>query len=663
MSYINFDKNQLVNLEYSLDKELVRSNRSGSFACATIIGCNTRKYHGLLISPQPNLDNQTHVLLSKVDETVIQHDAEFNIGINKYPGTYNPKGHKYIRDFSADNIPVITFRVGNLILTKEMMLVTEEERVLIKYTVVQNQSPTKLRLQPFLAFRPIHSLSKKNFFVNTKYQNISNGIKIKPYEGFSYLHLQLSKEDYEYIHVPDWYENIEYIKESERGYENQEDLFVPGFFELNIKKGESVVFSASTREINPNELPKLFENELQQRTPRNNFENCLANSAEQFFFKKSNFTEIVAGYPWYDRVGRYTFLSLPGLTLSLNDPITCKEVLDSMISKMQGPVFPETENANNESYGTADTSLWFIWALQQYTYFTSSKKYVWENYGNIIIKIIEGFTNSNNKDVAIEDNNLLYCNNPELSLTWMNAMIEGKPVIRRFGYIIEVNALWYNAIKFALELAEYFNDQSFIQKWKPIAETIPHAFTNTFWDETSQSVADYVTEDEKDLSIRPNQILATSLPYNPLSEPIRMHILETCKNDLLTPRGLRTLSPKDVNYKGSYAGDATKREKASFQGIAWPWLVGHFAEGYLKILKENGVEFIKTLYHGFEDTMKEAGIGTLSEIYEGDPPHKACGAISFAPSVAELLRINSLIKRYENLNTNKETKNAKQKVN
>ncbi len=661
MSYINFDKNQLVNLEYSLNKELVRSNRSGSFACTTIIGCNTRKYHGLLICPQPNLDNQTHVLLSKLDETVIQHDAEFNIGINKYPGTYHPKGHKYISDLSADNIPVITFRVGNLILTKEMMLVTEEERVLIRYTVVESQAPTKLKLQPFLAFRPIHSLSKKNFFVNTKYQNITNGIKIKPYDGYSYLHMQLSNQDYEYVHVPDWYENIEYIKENERGYEYKEDLFVPGFFELNMKKGESVIFSASTQEINPNELPKLFENELQQRTPRNNFENCLANSAEQFFCKKSNITEIIAGFPWYNKVGRYTFLALPGLTLSLNKPGICKEVLDSMISKMKGPFF--TEKGNNESYGTADTSLWFIWALQQYTYFTSSRENAWKNYENTITKIIEGYTHDNNKDIAIADNNLLYCNNPDSALTWMNAIIEDKLVIKRFGYIIEVNALWYNAIKFALELADYANDKSFMQKWKPIAETIPAAFTNIFWDETTQLVADFVTEDEKDSSVRPNQILATSLPYNPLEEGIRMQILETCKNELLTPRGLRTLSPKNVNYKGNYTSNAIQREKASFQGIVWPWLLGHFAEGYLKILKEDGVGFIKTLYHGFEDTMVEAGIGTVSEIYEGDPPHKALGAISFAPSVAELLRINSLIKRYENLNTNKETKNAKQKVN
>lgn len=648
MSYIEFEKTQLVNLEYSLDKELIRSNRSGSFSCTTIIGCNTRKYHGLLICPQPELDYQNHVLFSKVDETIIQHDEEFNIGINKYPFTYSPKGHKYIEDFSADVIPIITFRVGGVILTKEFMFAIEEESILIKYTLVQAESPTRLRLMPFLAFRPVHLLSKKNLFIETKYQPVPGGIKIKPYQGYSDLHIQLSCHNSEYVHVPDWYEKIEYIKEHQRGYEYQEDLFVPGFFEFEIKKNEPVIFCASTKQLDAKELPCIFDKELKQRIPRNSFENCLNNSAEQFFYRTPETTGIVAGYPWHDRIGRYTFLSLPGLSLSTNNFSTCKEVLDSMISEMKGTFFPETGYGENIVYGTADTSLWFIWALQLYTYKTSYHNNVWDEYGNVISSILDGLSKNNQYDIYLEDNGLLYCHNQTKALTWMNSMVDSKPVVQRFGYVIEVNALWYNAIMFAIEMARKAKDKKFISKWEPVAKKIPEAFKDIFWNNETKSMFDCVNyiNSGNNISVRPNQIIATSLPFSPVDEITCLQIINKCKNELLTPRGLRTLSPKNHNYIGTYNGDENKREKASFQGTVYPWLLGHFAEGYLKIYQKEGVDFIKQLHAGFEEAVREAGIGTVSEMYDGDPPHKPCGAISFAPSVAEILRINDIIDKY-----------------
>ena len=219
MGFIKFDNDQLVNLEYSLKRELLRNNRAGSFSCTTIIGCNTRKYHGLLVCPQPLLDKGRHVLLSKLDETVIQRESEFNIGISKYPGTYFPKGHKYVVNFSAEKIPMVTYRVGGVLLTKETLFATHQERVMIRYTLVEAQSPTRIRIKPFLAFRNIHALSKKNISLDTKYERIENGIKTRIYQGYSYLNMQLSISDYEYVHAPDWYNDIEYYHERERGYD------------------------------------------------------------------------------------------------------------------------------------------------------------------------------------------------------------------------------------------------------------------------------------------------------------------------------------------------------------------------------------------------------------------------------------------------------------
>jgi predicted glycogen debranching enzyme len=642
MGYIKFDKSQLINLEYSLNKEMIRSNRAGSFSCTTILGCNTRKYHGLLICPQPTLDGDNHILLSKIDETVIQRNAEFNIGVNRYPGTYNPKGHKYVRDFTADIIPVVTFRVGGVVLTKETMFVTEEERVLIKYTLVEAHSPTRLRLKPFLAFRSIHRLSKQNIDLDSKYEEVPNGIRTRMYSGYSNLYLQFSKKGVEYTHVPDWYKDLEYTQERERGYEYLEDLYVPGFFEVDIKTGESIIFSAATREINPASLTRLFNNELKHRTPRSTFENCLANSVQQFFYRHDGKTDVVAGYPWYDRMGRYTFISLPGMGLEPGSATSCKAVINTMVSEMKGPFFPETGRGLNTAFGSADTSLWFLWALQHCATSGDSHEKIWKTYGKTIRTILEAYASGTSVGFAMRENGLIYIDHTAPNLTWMNAEISGKAVTPRVGYVVEVNALWYNAIRFALQLAGNARNQAFIKRWETVVSKIEQEFPKLFWNNENNCLSDFVTDSGQNNQVRPNQIIATSLPFNPIDEKLRRKVIDVVRRELLTPRGLRTLSPKDMLYKGRYSGDEFERNNAFHQGTVWPWLLGHYANGYLKLYGEQGLEDIRKLYHGFEETMMEDGIGTVGEIYEGDPPHAGCGANSFAPSVAELIRIHHL---------------------
>ncbi len=646
MGLIKFDKNQLINLEYSLGKEMLRSNRAGSFSCTTIIGCNTRKYHGLLVCPQPNLDNTIHVLLSKIDETIIQRDAEFNIGISKYPNAYFPKGHKYVRDFSADIIPKLTYRVGGVVLTKETLFVTEEQKVMIRYTLVEAQSPTTIRVKPFLAFRNIHALSKKNMYLDTKYQSVPNGIKTRMYDGYSDLYLQFSKSKVEYVHFPDWYDNIEYFHEEQRGYEFREDLYVPGFFEFPIKKGESIIFYAGTDQVNPTLISRMFQKELKARTPRNSFENSLRNSAEQFFYKHAEGTDIVAGYPWHDRNGRFTFISLPGLAHSNYSEEACSEVFSTMIDQMQGPLFPETGRGATANYLSADTSLWFIWALQQCCCKKTETASTWKNYGAIITNILESFAKGTGF-LKMRNNNLLYIDSEYPSLTWMNSVVNGLPVTPRFGYVVEVNALWYNAIVFALKAASKAKDSKFVETWQPIANGIKENFSNIFWRQEIGCLADYVTDDFTELSIRPNQIISISVPYSPLSEEYARKVVDMVNKRLVTKRGLRTLSPENRFYKGRYLGNEKERNLALHQGTVHPWLFGHFAEAYLKIFQKQGVKYIQELYRGFQDDMIEDGIGTISEIYEGDPPHSGRGAISFAANVAELIRVKSMIDQYE----------------
>ena len=647
MSYINFDKYQLINLEYSLKREMLRSNRAGSYANTTIINCNTRKYHGLLVTPQPGIDNDMHVLLSSVDETIIQRDAEFNLGIHKYPGNiYNPKGHKYILDFTADPFPLLTFRVGGAVLTRESLFDSREDRIIMKYTLAEAHSPTKLRLRPFLAFRNFHSLTRENIFADKKFEKVHNGIKVRMYHGYTDLFMQISAEN-EYVHAPDWYHNIEYQEEMERGYEFQEDLYTPGFFEIEIRTGESIYFCAGTKGVGQGEIRKAYNLELKHRIPRDNFENCLINAAQQFVIKRGKKISLLPGYPWFTRSGRDTFISLPGLLLVTGEFKTAKAIIDQMLMEMKGPLMPHLGSGSNITYQSADSSLWFIWALQQYAMFTGTENRIWKEYGRKISMILEGYREGTEFNIHMEDDGLIYAGIHGIAVTWMDAVVYGKPVTQRTGKAVEINSLWYNAICFALSLAEKDGDTEFTDKWEEISLKIPESFVKTFWNPDKQYLADYVDGEYKDWTVRPNMIFARSLPFSPVDEEMRKLILGRVRQELLTPRGIRTLTPKSPVYKGSYVGTPQERDLAYHQGTVRAWLLGHFVEGYLKIHGKSGMSMIKNLYNGFEPALTEYGIGTISEVFDGDPPHTPRGAVTYAGSVAELLRIKWLIEKYD----------------
>jgi predicted glycogen debranching enzyme len=643
MSYVKINKQQLINLEYSLGLELLRSNRAGSYSNTTLIGANTRKYHGLLVSPVPNLDDDNHVILSDVDETIIQRGAEFRLGLHRYPNSiYEPKGHKYAMDFELDPIPGLIYRVGGVKLKKETMLVTNEERILIRYTLLDAHSPTTIRLQPFLAFRNIHTLSKENLYANTKSQSIPNGIKIKLYEGYPYLHLQLNKKA-EFIGVPDWNRNIEYIEEEKRGYEYREDLFVPGFFEFSIKKGESVVFSAGLKETIPSTITRQFAKELDGRTPRDSYENNLRNAAQQFIVRFEGKSEIMAGYPWYGRGGRDTFISLPGISIAEGSDKTCLDVLDTMTHEMYGPLFPNIGRGTERRYNSADAPLWFFWTLQHLEHSGRSKSFIGKKYWPAMKAILNGFVNGTEYNIHVADNHLIWAGNRTTNLTWMDSKTESGPVTSRHGFAVEINALWYNAVSYSLEIAAAMKDKEFIKAWKNKPLAIQTSFIRTFWSPEKGILADYSNEIKTDWSVRPNMIFAASLPHSMLDKSQAKSICDLVRKELVTSRGLRTLTPTHPNYKGLYVGNQTQRDEAFHQGTAWPWLLGHFAEAYLKIYEKSGISFIRELYHGFEEEMSKNALGTISQIYDGDPPHHAGGAISFASSVAEIIRMKQII--------------------
>lgn len=637
MSYIHFDKTQLVNLNYSLDREIIRTNQSGTYTSTTIIGCNTRKYHGLLVVPQPQIDTQNHVMLSTVHETVIQHGASFNLGISKFPGNYSPRGHKYLEDFDSEPIPKLTYRVGGVLLQKELILDTNRDRVMIRYTLLEAHSPTKIRISPFLAFRGYHNLSKANTIIDQTFKKIPNGASFHLYEEYDPLHLQLSKKC-EYVPAPDWYYNVEYIIERERGYDYQEDLYVPGYFEFDIDKGESVIFSAGLTEADPKTRQHAFQKEIARRIPRSNFENCLKNSAGQFIRNRNGETRVIAGYPWFGWWGRDTFVSAPGLTLTKGDTKTFLNIMDTMSKELTGPLFPNVGSGVMMNMNSIDAPLWYFWALQQYIKYTGDTKTVKDRYLSKMKGIIEGYRSGTDFNIHVREDGLVYGGVEGIALTWMDAVTPDGPVTPRIGCPVEVQALWYNALCFYHELTED-------QEIESLAAKVRISFEKEFWSDEYGYLADLVGGDEKDWSIRPNMVFATSLPYIMLKENQNDAILEIVKSKLLTTRGLRSLSPDDYAYKGYYFGDQISRDNAYHNGTAWVWPMGHFVEAYIKLHGKSGANFIKKIINGFDGVMTQYGIGTVAEIYDGDPPHRPKGAVSQAWSIAELLRMMDLIKK------------------
>ena len=643
MTYIQFDKTQLINLEYSLSREIIRSNRAGAYACTTIIGCNTRKYHGLLVVPLKQFGWEKFVLLSTLDVSVVQHDKMFNLGIHKYEGDhYDPKGHKYVREFEVELVAKTIYRVGGVVLQQEMLLVERTPQILIRYTLLDAHSPTTLRFKPFLAFRNMHSLTRANMDASFRAHKAKNGVRVRMYQGFPYLHLQFSKKP-EYIHVPHWYNSIEYLKEQERGYDFREDLYVPGYFELPVRKGESIVFSASLAEETPEGLGRKFNTELKKRIPRNSFRACLLNSAQQFIVRREKETEIVAGYPWFGTWGRDTFIALPGLTLATDDPKTCRAVLDTMKKRLRGGLFPNMGVGGNYAYNSVDAPLWYFVALQEYMKYTGARAEVWKDFGPSMKTILEAYRAGTDFGIRMDQNGLIYASAPGKSLTWMDAVVNGVPVTPRNGYAVEINALWYNALMFTLELAREFGNKSFVKKWNSLPEQVRLSFINTFSGQEKKCLADYVNEELTDWSIRPNMVIAAALDHTPLDENMIRNILEVAENELLTPKGLRSLSPRNKRYTGVYQGSQEERDNAYHQGTVWPWLLEPFCRACVKIYKRTAATKLKRILDNLEEELTLHGIGSISEIYDGDPPHQPRGAISQAWSVSAVMQIIKLL--------------------
>ena len=648
MSYLKFDKTQMSNLQDSLFKELLITNESGAYCSTTLVGCNIRKYHGLLVVPVPNLDDENHVLLSSLDETIIQHGAEFNLGLHKYQGdNYSPKGHKYIVSFEWEKVPTWIYRIGGVLLKKEIAYRTDRYRLFVRYTLLEAHSPTTLRLKPYLAFRSVRQWTHENGAANTGYTPVENGIKMCMYEGYPDLYMQTTAEN-EFHYQPDWYRGLDYPKERERGYDSTEDLLVPGYFEIPIKKGESIIFTASLKEKSPEHYERIMEAEIDSLDRRDSLYHCLVNAAHQFRVVQDKHEYILAGYPWFKCRARDMFISMPGLTLSIGEVDRFEKYMETAEIAIRNYINKEPISVAVYEMEQPDTLLWATWCIQQYGKYVSRRK-CYEKYGALLHDIMEFIRNGKHSNLFVHENGLLYSNGRDKAITWMNSTANGRPIVARSGYIVEFNALWYNALKFYEQiLGEASGDKNamLVSQCAEEAEKLGRSFKEVFLNEHGY-LLDYVDGQMMDWSVRPNQLFAIALDFSPLDVRERKGVLDICTKELVTPKGIRSLSPKSGGYNPMYIGQQVQRDYAYHQGTAWPWLTGFYLEAYLRVYKMSGVNYIERQLIGFEEELFYHCVGTIPELFDGNPRFSGRGAISFAMNVSGILRAIRLLEKHK----------------
>ena len=639
MAFLKFNKSELVNLEYSLKREIILANKTGAYCNTSIVTCNTRRYHGLLAVPVEQFDGFRHILLSSLDESITLRGKRFNLGIHCYGDIYEPRGHKYIVDFDADPVPAITYKIGEIVFRKEIALSPDENQLLIKYELLNAPSKVKLELKPFLAFRNFHALTGENGQARTDFQPVANGAAFNMYPGFPDLNLQLSTSASAFKYNPVWYKGITYSDEMRRGYDCREDLWVPGTFETEMKAGDTLVFSATAGEpAVATRLKRKFAATVEKIGPITSFQDQLVRQCNSLIREDGGIKRIVAGYSWlFTGLLRETLQSLAGLTLyGKNSPAEFEEILDNLIQANQERLSRRTTQV--------EAPLFLAVTLQQYIAYGAKDKEVWAKYGPVLKGILESYLPGVRQEVAMQPNGLLWAQKDGVALTWMNAYINGRAVTERAGYQVETNALWYNAVAFALEHER--KNSAFYKKFITIKELIEQNFQPLFWNADLGFLADYVDNGGQHMELRPNQLWAVSLDHRCVDDEVVGEVMRVVNAELVTRRGIRTLSPRDIRYKGVYEGSQIQRDEAYQNGCAWPFLLAQYCYASFNMMGKNFIKRAEWLTEGFYEDLSKHGVGCFSELYDGDPPHEPHGAISSAMTTAALLNINWLIEKY-----------------
>lgn len=615
---IQFGADICGDLDRALEREWLETNGIGGYASSTIAGVNTRRYHGLLVAVLPA---GRFVLVSKLEETVKTGRAEYALCANVYPNAIFPAGFQFLKRFRLDPFPVFTFEVAGRRIEKRIAMAQGENTAVIEYVLVAGEA-CALEIRPLVAFRGYHELTHENAALSRAVDRGESRASIQPYAPLPRLYLSFTRG--ELTEHSDWYRSFVYPRERERGLDFEEDLFSPFVLTFEMKAGEPVRIVAST-------LPDRDATEM-----RSVFHRERARRSDAFLTKRlDGAATVIAGYHWFTDWGRDTMISLPGLTLATGQFETAKRILLEWTGALdQGMLpnrFPDAGTA--PEYNTADAALWFFEAVRLYAKYSGDLATVRESLYKPLVSVIDWYTRGTRFGIRCDADGLVIAGGEGTQLTWMDAMVNGRPATPRHGKPVEIQALWYNALRTAAWFAGEFGERDAADEFEKRAMQVRESFAARFWNQAAGCLFDAIDQPASNAQIRPNQVIALSLGFPLVSGDQAKAVLAIIERDLLTPYGLRTLAPSDPQYRGRYEGGVAERDGAYHQGTVWPWLLGHFISAYLRNYGRaaNWLE-------AFDAHMKEAGLGFVSEIFDGDAPHHPRGCIAQAWSVAEVLR-------------------------
>jgi predicted glycogen debranching enzyme len=664
-------------------REWIETDGRGGYASSTLANCHTRRYHGLLVANLQTPEGR-HLLLSKLEDSLLTGGEEHFFSSHRYPGLLFPPDQPVLEEFLLDFCPSFTSRAGRITVKKSILMPRGKETLLVRYDLERCPRGGILRLKPFLAFRGHHELARENAFLRGRAEGIENGFRIEPYAGMPSLVVQTSRAS-RFTPSPIWYNRFQYTEERERGFDWEEDLFLPGIIEVPVERKCTVILSVSCGDTMRHHVPNptsIWKTEVIRRGrdqaadkrelggfTGEDREHLLAllRAARSFLITTpSGRPVLIAGYPWFGSWGRDTLISLPGLCFSTGRIADGIEILTEIGRHERDGLLPNFFSADGtpEAYNTVDSSLWYFWTVQQLEtrcgIMSPDRALIRDRFWPVMKRIIRSFMDGTRFGIGMDARGLLQAGDGQTALTWMDATVGGIPVTPRHGYPVEINALWYNALCFARDLAVEFGDPPFFDG--DLIPLLRRSFKASFWghdaascpqnahDDAASSpqvcLGDVFRDGVLDTAVRPNQIFAVSLPFSPLDPAEQTAVVRAVRDQLLVPCGLRTLSPADPAYRGRYGGSPAERDGAYHQGTVWPWLLGAFGEAALRVAddpeqeKENLRKYLRTF---LRQHLVEAGIGSVSEVFDGDAPHRPGGCIAQAWSVAELLRLYMLL--------------------
>jgi predicted glycogen debranching enzyme len=651
---IQFDGQTISNLDAASSREWLETNGLGGFSSSTIIGLNTRRYHGLLTAATKPPVGRI-VMLSKLEETLVIDGRRYELSVNQYPGAIHPLGFQLQTGFRLDPFPVFTYEVEGFRLEKSVFMVQGQNTVVIRYELLSDPAtdvgaghavPLRLELRPLIAFRDYHSTTHENGALNPHVDTEDGLTTVQPYADLPALHFahhncQIDSNGF-------WYRNFEYAVERERGLDFTEDLFSPfsATFDLNAQPRPQIIASTERHDIR--RADSLHAAEMSRRAEisggssnPDELVQSLRSAADQFIVARGAQKTVIAGYHWFGDWGRDTMIALPGLTLASDRPEIARSILSEFSRHVDQGMLPNRfpDAGETPEYNTVDATLWFFEAVRALLQFTNDYEFVRDNLYSVLTDIISWHVRGTRYNIHVDTDGLLISGEPGVQLTWMDAKVGDRVVTPRHGKPVEIEALWYNALRVMQSMAKKFGEKEDEKQYRTLADRAQQSFNQQFWNEAGGCLYDLVDGDRRDESIRPNQVIALSLANSMVAKPRAKRILAVVERELLTPRGLRTLSPGHPNYRGRYEGNPLSRDGSYHQGTVWPWLIGPYITAYVNTFGESAGRRVATEWlKNFQPHLEEACVGQVSEIFDGDAPHVARGAVAQAWSVSELLR-------------------------